>query len=511
MELDLQRTCLDVYETGEEWAVTQDETAETIVPDYCPDIARIIKSEGKVYIHSRNIRDGKTEISGTVRVTVLYTPEGENGIRVLDFSMPFAVENDQRVSEGDCLIAETTLELVETRMLNPRKVFTHCKLLTQLAAYQKKTLCFCTDVEVDKKLQIEKRQEQQRAVFLTHIAEKDFTFSETMKLSPGREGAVEILSKQVRSSVSDTKIVGNKLIFKGLFGISCLYRPASGVSGSITGELPYSQIMDVEGASETAKASMLLQLTGMDIRLDSSDAEGRLFEITLYLHAIARLYEEREMTLLSDLYSTAYETRYDAAPLRLHGFFETLGRRQMVREVLETGAEVQTILSVEVVCEPVSIGREHGNAVLRTGAMVRVLYLDEGNVPLLAERCLDVSCQLELPEDCQLNARAVCLEEVQGSIGERGIEVRFPVDFAVEAVDQVKQICIASAELEPSAVKDFTDAPSLVLRCLGKQESVWDLAKKYHTTISTILAANQLEQETDILRDRLLLIPRKRA
>ena len=53
-------------------------------------------------------------------------------------------------------------------------------------------------------------------------------------------------------------------------------------------------------------------------------------------------------------------------------------------------------------------------------------------------------------------------------------------------------------------------APSLVLRCLGKQESAWDLAKKYNTTIAMILAANQLE-DGEIPREKLLLIPRKRA
>ena len=74
MELELKKACLDAYETGGELVLTQEETAETIVPDYCPDIARVIETEGKVYIHSRELRDGKAEVSGTVRVTVLYTP-----------------------------------------------------------------------------------------------------------------------------------------------------------------------------------------------------------------------------------------------------------------------------------------------------------------------------------------------------------------------------------------------------------------------------------------------------
>jgi len=89
--------------------------------------------------------------------------------------------------------------------------------------------------------------------------------------------------------------------------------------------------------------------------------------------------------------------------------------------------------------------------------------------------------------------------------------VRFPVDFRVEAVSKVKKVCISAAKLDAESAKDMTGVPSLVLRCLGRQENAWDLAKRYNTTIDTILAANQLESEGDIPRDKLLLIPRKRA
>ena len=51
MELELKKECLDTYEPGEPQTLTQEETAETIVPDYCPDIARIISAEGVVCLH----------------------------------------------------------------------------------------------------------------------------------------------------------------------------------------------------------------------------------------------------------------------------------------------------------------------------------------------------------------------------------------------------------------------------------------------------------------------------
>ena len=81
----------------------------------------------------------------------------------------------------------------------------------------------------------------------------------------------------------------------------------------------------------------------------------------------------------------------------------------------------------------------------------------------------------------------------------------------MEAATRVKKVCVSAAKLDAETAKDPSGAPSLVLRCIGRQESAWDLAKKYNTTIAAILSANQLEGEESIPQDQLLLIPRKRA
>ena len=247
------------------------------------------------------------------------------------------------------------------------------------------------------------------------------------------------------------------------------------------------------------------------MQLDSDDDEGRQIAVTLYFHATALLRQQQELTLLGDLYSTAYDMSYEAVPVSLTGFMETMTRRQTVREVLEIGVEAESVLTVSVCCGGVQVNREGENVTLRTGATVRVLYQDEGGTPLVAERCLDVSCQVELPESCKVTARAVCTEEVQTGIGDRGIEVRFPVDFCIEAATRTKRVCISSARVDTDSPRDMTGKPSLVLRCLGKQESAWDLAKACNTTIRDLLSANQLESEEAIPREKLLLIPRKRA
>ena len=102
-------------------------------------------------------------------------------------------------------------------------------------------------------------------------------------------------------------------------------------------------------------------------------------------------------------------------------------------------------------------------------------------------------------------------EEPRGTVSERGIEVRFPVDFHMEAVRVSQILCVTAAELDAETPKDTADAPSLVLRRMGADESAWDVAKTCNSTVSAILDANCLEDEAELPGDTMILIPRKRG
>ena len=65
MELELKKEQFACCRALPPLSDTHEETAETIVPDYCPDIARIISAEGVVCLHGGTEQDG---VTGTVRV-----------------------------------------------------------------------------------------------------------------------------------------------------------------------------------------------------------------------------------------------------------------------------------------------------------------------------------------------------------------------------------------------------------------------------------------------------------
>ena len=54
------------------------------------------------------------------------------------------------------------------------------------------------------------------------------------------------------------------------------------------------------------------------------------------------------------------------------------------------------------------------------------------------------------------------------------------------------------------------ELPALVLRAMKPGERLWDLAKAYRTTVTEILSANEMADESSACAGGMLLIPRRR-
>lgn len=140
---------------------------------------------------------------------------------------------------------------------------------------------------------MEKRCCGQTVSLLRQVAEKDLTFSETMSLSLGREGAAELLHCRANGIVTETKAIGNKLIFKGVFLVSALYRTIGGQLASASAELPFHRSWRRIAQRKIPRCPCACGSPGTDIQIDGSDDEGRQLSVTVYYHTMAFLRETR--------------------------------------------------------------------------------------------------------------------------------------------------------------------------------------------------------------------------
>ncbi len=513
MEFELKKEMLRFYEFSTVSTAVHEESTETIVPDYCPDIARVIDSDGKVFIRSKDIQGDKAIVTGSVKITVLFTPEGENGIRNLEFALPFNTSLSNKDFEHcQCLFAGISVQSIETKSLNPRKIFTRVLLAVRLQGLRSTQAAFCSDIQAEPALGIAQMMKEEELNLITAYTEKDFTFTDEIAISSGKDAALEILSSSITPCVRETKIFGTKLIVKGVLWTELLYRTEQQTVSSVCAELPFSQILETEEVPETAVPTVLVQLSGMDYHIGSDENPDDRHRITLAVYLSAQAYIRRQVSLrcIRDVYSTAYHVTPTMEMLQCTGGIDTAVRRQTMRQVVEVGVVPAAVLSAAVSFDAVNVSREESTAVLQTMAHVKLMFLDEGNVPLMAERQIECTCRTEVPSEFNCTASVCYGGDMTTAIAGGGIEVRFSADFTVESSERKQMLALSDLSVDTEHPKDTSALPSVVLRLFEEEESLWEIAKRYSTTTEIIRSANDLAEDRTCSAGQMLLIPRKR-
>ena len=507
--MDLELNCQEIgcFETVVDTTLYQEETAESIVPDSCPDIAWVLLTTGLPLVTERTVQEGKGELAGQVRAAVLYLPEGEAGLRRLDLSVPFRISvTGSEIVAGARMAAVPTIRAIETRVLNPRKVLVRADLAVGVRIYAPATLRLCGEVQAPEQSGVEQRRGSIRAYFTVSVQEKDFTYSDELPLAGSRGAAEELLEQRVELRCSESKIIGSKLIFKGDAELRLLFRTAEGLE-SADFQLPFSQVMEVAELGEETDCDLTFQLT--DLRCELGSDGGPVY-VNFDVLAQAVIREQRELPLVRDLYSTVCPAQVEYRTDRLWRRLGSSADHQALRELVELDRPAKTILDVRVDRGLLSCARDGDQMAVTQPLSVRLLYLAEDDQICCALHQTAVTSRFDCGEGAVLLASCTEAGDVFATPASGGAEVRCALDVRCVEMRRDGVVSLKSAALqEPDPAQPETERPSIVLRQMQPDESLWDVAKSCRTTRAVILGANELADEEEC-RGRMLLIPRVR-
>lgn len=507
MDMELQRTCLDGFQTVLDQTVIQEETLESIVPDACPDIQRIVDADGEVCLKTRELSEGSLRVGGSIRATVLYIPDGEPGARRMEVRIPFVCSmDDSRLRSDGRLVAALRLCGVDAQIINPRKVLVRAELAIAVQVMAPEQLEVCTGACDVSGNGLQQRREEQSTYRVTAVTEKPFTFSDVLNLSASKPRVEELLRSKIELRNLDAKVIGSKLILKGEAALCALCRSVEGEIGAMQFELPYSQILEVFGVQEGADVTVIPMLTASECVLQPGDPGSLAVSLEILAQAVLR--EEQTMTVVSDLYCTQCPVEVDQEELSLTRLMDMGTQRQAVRQFCPCNIPVKMVLDCGLWVGRTAKREEDGGVTVTANTMVSVLFVSEDDAlcaasyPVAAETALPVGGAAELHFDC-LGAGELTAAPVTG-----GLEVRFSVEFSYLALERVR--CGAVAGLRPLPVEEGSGPrPSVVLRVVGEREALWDIAKACSATVEDIMTANQLESDS-APAGMLLLIPKQR-
>ena len=176
MDLELKWRDLTWFEVLGRATATHEEALETAIPEYCPDMNRIVDATGQLQIRDREITGGAVMVSGMVSVRVLYSSEESSGLRSLEVSVPFrCTQEGGNLAACRVLRAEGRLLLTEAKAVSARRLYVRVLPEVTVTGYGEMHGRLCCAAEGDASLAVRTRETPLR--LLSAVAEKQCPFT----------------------------------------------------------------------------------------------------------------------------------------------------------------------------------------------------------------------------------------------------------------------------------------------------------------------------------------------
>jgi len=479
---------------------------DMILPDYCPDVVKILKCSVTPVILSAQLSGNRLQAEGSASVRLYYLSEGGE-LCCYEQKYPFEKSAELREMPVRPVIeADASLDYVNCRAMSRRRVdvrgavTVHLKVLGQreqsiVSGAQGMGICL--------------RNMSIPVTRLAGSARRSFTVREELEPVPGHQPVESILHCFGCAALNEIRVIPGKIIAKGELRLQLLYRPVSEgektVPQTMEYRLPISQIMDVEGAEEqsTCQVQFLPLDIGVTLKNEGSDGEEKL-SLTAQILAKALVWSEQTLTLAEDCYSTEYACDHTASALTTHRMLSALDERRQQKIEIELPEEASgDVLSLWAQTEECSMNEE--NTALLSRLTLHLLACDGEGTPLYFERPLELQLPVTLQPGEMLLDSAAQLEGISCSrTGEKleiSCEMRFTGRRCVgQTVGAVTEIMVDESRPHPAR------SAALTIFFGRKGESVWEIARQYNTSMEAVMEENALAG--DVLEEnRMLMIP----
>lgn len=453
---------------------------ESVVPDTREDIGRILSVWPEIYLKSKEARNKSVFFTGEAAVTVLYVNEDESGVSAFRMSQVFNQEYElSAVEEGDDLQLRFSVAGLQARVLNPRKVSVDLEIGTDLLCSRRAGVVIQQELPETVSAPIHLQQSDVNVVLTTGISEKNFSVNEQISLADCEASPYEIIGKQLEYRIREKEAVSNRLLLKGDVQLTLFYFPEdSRLPCSCRLSIPFSQLIDL-GDENTEAAEIWIEPSSDYINLIDSLDGKKLLDVEL--HALAQLRSRRsqQMRLISDAYSNQMpcECVFIEQPMT-----ESIREKQFMlqcEERIDLPQEFQEILSAYPALGPCT--EKKGSAA------VDLLCRSRDGKLFSIRRTVSLNPDENIEDLSSLSFR---LSDFQ--LRQDGAQLL--VQMQAEGLGLNRQpVTIRRADtliLNEEQLFDSASFPSLTA-VWARTESIWEMAKEYHSSPEAICDLNQ--------------------
>lgn len=487
---------------GENMAQTIVE-GDILVPDTKPDITRVLSATGKAQLTKQDVMDNKIAVEGTTYFKILYVSEkGDQPLYSIDSSTQFKqnieIEGINSKMKGE-VVAE--VEHIDFTVNNDRKIGVKAVINLTGKGIDEKTVEITKDIAGLEDIQVLKETFQYTDI--VGINKSETLVKDNFEMDEEDYEIKEVLKWDAKVLERETKITDGKVIVGGVVNIELLYVDEDDENPLkvIKREIPFTHFVEISDAFSDMNYKLKLSIDELyyDIK-ENIRGEKKVVELEGVIKIEAKVMDTQSREILVDTYSPSKELKINKKQIQLNENIGINKANVLLRETLDIphgNPPISEVFSVNIkpILTDYSIVENKATieGILESIVMYKAM---EGIQPLYSfvqevpfRHYVDVD---GLKEDMEAEVE-LFLEEVNYNVvnGEQ-VEVKVNIGasceaYCIKAIDVIENI----EELEEEV--NLTTRPSLTIYFMQPEDTLWRVAKKYHTTVQRIMETNQIE------------------
>lgn len=482
--------------------------AEMNLPDYCPEIQRIIKCNVISNIISSRVQNGKIIVEINAVIRLIYADEKGN-IASFEQSDSFEKSVEHNSINQNCISdIRIKTDYVNCRATSPRKADIRSMIRIICNVSKKREESILSDVSG---CGIQIMKENVDVASITGLNHKIFSVSEIKEISEDKPVVVSIISTQSNAICNEIKVINNKALIKGECNVKVYYLyNEKGEVECVEHNMPINQIIEADGLHEEDKINISLSVYSCEVYSKvNSSGEMRQLDINVGISTFLLSFNETPVSFINDAYSTSYGLINTTKSIEILSFNKKIENSFTNKTVLESiGVSVKKIICSS--CSDVSYSYMLKDSECQVSGNydITILYVDSENQVGIIRKPInfDYSVPLNIPADSIKCLGGISLVGCKCvATGESRLEIKTELyaGFCIFNCKIRKYI----SSIEPGdKTEEKNSKSSLTIYFADKGETIWNIARKYCTTVEAVTEENELNERI-LDSSKMLLIP----
>lgn len=513
MTYDVNKSNLSVYSNDFNTCKEIPIDIDFSLPDYCPDIQKILKCKVTPNISSRNISGGVLNIEGFAHINLLYVDSDMAKIQCAENSVPFSCNIEIKNQTDNAVVyTKACVEYINCRAISPRKIDLHGALNMCVNINSKKTLEITKNVLGE---DIEQKTESVTTSKLCGIGQQQFSISETLEIPESKNPPHCIICSEAKMLLTEYKIMPNKVVVKGNALVNILYTDdmASNNTEKVEYEIPISQIIDVPGVTEDCTCAITSEILSCNISIqEKSENSNNLISCEIKAAASVAAFENENVDIVSDVYSTEYKTEQKVENIELLKLENILSEEFTHTDNISI-AEPKIESIIDLFADICSVQTNFTDSNLNFKGKINLYILANSieGTPVYAERTLEFNHSKPFDgnfENIISDATAIVLSQGYSDPKNDNVNVKININLYAPIYSLQKYPMVSAVSANENQKTDKDPEASLTLYYATAGENVWDIARNHCTGADAIKAENNFTENT-VPEDGMILIPSK--